>query len=669
MKTKLFFSIILLSSFALTTQLKSQEAKEAEPKAFAPFNVGEIKPTGWLHDWAGMAARGLTKTLGEDFTEFVKGWESAGENGWWHYEQTGYYIDGVTRLGYILDDTLLMNRSKRVMETVAARQKPNGYIMSDNKDYVEKWGGTDADYGLYWSEAVFCRAALAYYAATGDPKVLDMLMNVYDAFPVFERQDPAVPFNGCEMDNLRKIVGLENMFEISRLTGDRRFADRALEVLKNFESGFLQSWVKEKSFMRTAICHGVTYNEVAKLCAVAYAWNHNPAYLEASVNAFEFLQAHFMLPFGSPSANEYLHGIGAFEATEACDISDFLWSNVWLARATGEARYGDRIEKDIFNALPTAVNAYFDHSVYTTAMNRIPGVHLKIRDDGQYYKTIHDPTCCSANINRALPNYIINMCLHNEDELLWLTYGPAHLQSKDGGYDIAMETLYPFDQKIKLTINALPKGKTLLLRVPEWCESPSIKINGKASKLKAENGFFRIERKWKQGDVIELVFPMLPSLETGTEQFADFNGTQPYWGIMEPAHNEYEYSGFVEGGRYGVVHYGPLVLALSLQEKDGQYYELNEERWHEFRYALDENSLKGCAVTKKGLPTYFRWSKDVAPVKLSVTANLVDWNPDKGDPKLPLDTPKVLQDKVELELIPIGCAPYRLAMFPFVTDD
>ena len=654
--------IVIALSALFVGPMKAQSVKES----YVPFAVGEVKPEGWLHDWCGMAARGLTKNLGDNFTEFVKGWESADEKGWWHYEQTGYYIDGVTRLGFIMDDTLLMNRSRRVMEAVVARQKPNGYIMSNNKEYVEKWGTTDGDYGMYWSKAVFGRAALAYYSATGDEKVLQMLENVYDEFPLFDRKGEKYPLSGVELDNMRKIVGLENMLELSRLTGKKLYADRAMQVFKNYESGYLQSWAYDKDFMRSAICHGVTFNENAKLCAAAYTWNANPDYLAASVNAYEFLQQHFVLPHGANSSNEFLHGIGAFEAAEACDVSDFLWSNIWMARATGDSRYGDRIERDVFNALATSVSAYFDLSVYTNAMNRIPGVHLKIRDDGQYYKVIHDPTCCSANINRALPNYIINMFMHNQqNELMVLGYGPAHLMTKDGRYDIQMVTNYPFGESIVLNINTMPNDEVLKLRMPEWCEQYEVFINGTRMRLAPRDGFFHIAREWQKDDVVELRLKMQPTLVKGTEQFADFNGTQPYWGIMEPASAAYEYSGFVEGGKYGLVTYGPLVFALNLQAKEGNYYELNEERWHEFRYALNAHSLDEVEVNFKDLPAYFRWGMDAAPISIKIKADLIEWEPDKGDPKLPITEPCVKQHDVDLELIPMGFAPYRLAMFPW----
>ena len=176
MKTKI--SAIVFGTFfacAIAAPAQSVTAAKLNPKAYAPFELGELKPEGWLKEWAQRAAEGMTKTIGINYTEFAKGWASADEPGWWHYEQTGYYTDGFVRLAYLLGDEYLMNRSRSVMDAVVARQKPNGYIMSTNKDYTETWGKVTADHGLYWSEAVFCRSALAYYSATKDRRVLEML--------------------------------------------------------------------------------------------------------------------------------------------------------------------------------------------------------------------------------------------------------------------------------------------------------------------------------------------------------------------------------------------------------------------------------------------------------------------------------------------------------------
>ena len=663
------FAAAALVACGLTTQAQTPATVKANPKAYAPFSLGELKPEGWLKEWAQRAARGMTKKIGEDYTEFVRGWADPSQGGWWHYEQTAYYTDGFTRLAFLLDDTLLINRSRRVMEAVAARQKPNGYIHSSTKSYVDNWGKTNADYGLYWSEGVFCRAAIAYYSATRDERVLNMLKRVYANFPLFTFNADH-PFNGNDLDNMRKLAGLENMFELSRLTGDPSFASRALEVLKGYEPAYVETWARQKNFLRTAICHGVSYNEPAKLPAIGYIWNNNPEYLAASVNAFEFMQDNSMLPTGVNSSNEYLHGIGAFEAAESCDITDLMWSNIWLARATGDSRYGDRIERDAFNALPASVNPSFTLCVYTQAPNRIPGFHLRIRDDGAYYKEMHWPTCCPSNINRALPNYIMNMAMVNgEGELLWLTYGPAHLQTRDGRLDIKCETEYPFSDKLTFTLNQVPQDQVLRMRVPEWCDNPSVSVNGKALSQQPANGYLVLCGKWKAGDKIELVFPMKPVLVKGCEKFPYFQGKKaPSWGIMAKNHGTEVLDGFKPQGRCAWVTYGPLLCAMPMQQANRDGFDLNEELWTEFRYALTPQSLEGCTVQTSAVKHPFSWQYSNAPLTISAKANLVDWNPDKGDATMPLTPPATLQQGVTVKLVPYGFLAYRMSMFPLVGE-
>ncbi|MEJ7678595.1 MAG: hypothetical protein WKG06_12195 [Segetibacter sp.] len=49
----------------------------------------------------------------------------------------------------------------------------------------------------------------------------------------------------------------------------------------------------------------------------------------------------------------------------------------------------------------------------------------------------------------------------------------------------------------------------LYLRIPGWCDKANVMVNGKVTNTSLKPGSYaRIEKKWKQGDVIELVLPM-----------------------------------------------------------------------------------------------------------------------------------------------------------------
>ncbi len=663
MKSRKVLITICLSCFSLL--IHAQQLQPIVKSSYIPFDVGEIRPEGWLLDWAKTAAKGLTKSLGEKYFPFTTGWANDTYDDWWPYEQSGYYADGLVRLAFVLNDSTLIQRATQLMYTVANRQAENGYIYSTCDKFKKDWNTTKEDYGVYWSQAVFARAALAYYSATKDERILKMLEKCYAGTPIFNRDAEKYPLSGVEMDQDRKLVGLEIMLELVRYSGNKELLDKAVKIYQANESGFVESWAKNKDFLRTAICHGVTYNEVGKLYAIAYPWTGRKDYLDASVGAFDFLQQHYVLPNGAPSSNEYLHGIGAFEGSETCDISDFIWSNIWLARATGKAQYGDHIEKAFFNAFPAVMSPGFSLHLYENAMNRIPGLHLKVRDDGTFFKELHWPTCCTGNLNRVIPNYIINMFMKNsENELMILTYGPAHLQTKDGSYDIKMETQYPFRDQINMTINNIPQKEKLLLRIPSWCSNPQCTVNGKTYSTKwIKDNFIIVAHKWKSGDRICLTFPMKAELKEDDEQFARYKDKEPYWPHdMEPK-AEYTIDGFNKGAHFATVNYGPLVFALPLMDNSAWSFDLNEGYWREFRYALTKSSLTDTKVILNDIYQPFYWELTGAPISISAKADIISWEPDKGNPKLPEKCIPV-QHNVQLKLVPYGFAHYRVSMFP-----
>lgn len=680
MKTRILAILPLCMLFIANTVRAERQPQVKE--SFKPLEVGEIRPEGWLKNWAEDAAKGITGKLDETGYPFSKGWADPNipitqGSSWWAYEQAGYYSDGLIRLAYVLNDTTLIQKSQKIIEAVLARQDADGYYFIDDPKYKAKWTLNEGDRseqwrslvaGSHWAIATFARGVLAYYSATGDKRALDMLVKAYQKFPLFDRSKEKYPISGTELQFSRALVNLEVMLEVARYSGNEEVLSRALKVYELNESGMVQSWAKDKTFERSVICHGVTYNELGKLYAAAYPWTGRKDYLETSVNGYNYLYKHHLLPNGVNSSNEFLRGIGAFEGAETCDISDFMWSNIWLARSSGKATYGDRIERNFFNAFPAIVSPDFREHLYETAPNRIPGFNLRYRADGNYFKPLHWPLCCSGNLNRVIPNYIINMCMEDyQNRLMFLTYGPAHVLTKDGRYDFNIETEYPFRENITIHITTMPANKELLFRIPQWCKNARCTVNGKSVKTAInENGFISIRSGWKRGDKIELTFPMKAEIVEDDEQFVLFKGEEPYWG-SNPSRPQYEIDGYRTGAHYATVNYGALLFALPLIDGE-RGFDLNEGSWKEFRFALSSKEISNVSVEMSPLKYPFRWEKRNAPLTIRIPAYLIDWETDKGNPRLPLGELQA-KEKVELQLVPYGAARYRVSMFPAMKID
>jgi hypothetical protein len=77
------------------------------------------------------------------------------------------------------------------------------------------------------------------------------------------------------------------------------------------------------------------------------------------------------------------------------------------------------------------------------------------------------------------------------------------------GIGLRLETQYPFADEIALTItqSTAPKVTAISLRIPSWCESPRVSVNGRALRPRVADGYVRLRQTWKKGDVIRLNLP------------------------------------------------------------------------------------------------------------------------------------------------------------------
>ena len=69
----------------------------------------------------------------------------------------------------------------------------------------------------------------------------------------------------------------------------------------------------------------------------------------------------------------------------------------------------------------------------------------------------------------------------------------------------------PYDGKILLEVAEVAKKSPmkLYLRIPEWCDNATVKVNGKPINLATKaNTYACVERTWKRGDKVELDLEM-----------------------------------------------------------------------------------------------------------------------------------------------------------------
>ncbi|MCR5152849.1 MAG: glycoside hydrolase family 127 protein [Prevotella sp.] len=191
---------------------------------------------------------------------------------------------------------------------------------------------------------------------------------------------------------------------------------------------------------------------------------------------------------------------------ETCaDIGQLFFS--WrLLQTTGDARYADMVENELYNGILSGVSLDGKDYFYTNALRKTKEFPYKMRWPKSRQRYI-SCFCCPPNTLRTL-------CQAQEyaycvaDGKLWCNvYGQNELKTKD--LEVRQSTAYPYDGRITLTIQKAKDLSTVYVRIPEWCHEATITVNGEP--LSAEirpNTFIPVERKFKKGDEIVLDMPL-----------------------------------------------------------------------------------------------------------------------------------------------------------------
>lgn len=210
---------------------------------------------------------------------------------------------------------------------------------------------------------------------------------------------------------------------------------------------------------------------------------------------------------------------------ETCaNIGMMLWSERMLA-LTGEAKYADLIETIAYNALLASISLDGKRFYYTNPLRQVRQLPYPLRMPGDTGRTPVPPPppsdermrteymsvfCCPPNIARTLAQFH-ERAIGYTDEGVWL-YQYASLNASltltDGTFAFSVETDYPWDGVIRITVEKAPtRNLSVNCRVPAWCSGASLSVNG--SELESiEPGFVTVHRTWKPGDVLELNLPM-----------------------------------------------------------------------------------------------------------------------------------------------------------------
>jgi DUF1680 family protein len=215
--------------------------------------------------------------------------------------------------------------------------------------------------------------------------------------------------------------------------------------------------------------------------------------------------------FGEPGTGQLGNSLTTTHASfeTPCGAYGHFKITRYLLRVTKDARYGDSMERVLYNTILGAWPIQADGTSFYYADYATTGKKVWY---GQKWP------CCSGTFPQLAADYHISTYLRAADGVYVNLFTPSSVQWTDGGakQGLKQETKYPFDNKIQIQVSASsPKEYTLYVRIPEWATpSPVLTVNGKRISSEVQPGTFAsIRNTWKDGDRVELELPMPLRLE------------------------------------------------------------------------------------------------------------------------------------------------------------
>jgi DUF1680 family protein len=448
-------------------------------------------------------------------------------------------------------DPDLEARVEYLISLLERAQRDDGYLNSYFSLYApeDRWTHLTTMHELYGAGHLF-EAAVAHHEATGDTRLLDVATAFADhVCEEFASRDGAPGHQEVELAlvGLFRVTDDERYLELARAFLDARGRDDSpfaremttpesvpctdeiyeeyrellFDEAGEYDGTHIQDHLPVRN-QSTAVGHAVraTYmycamadvametGDEALAAAVERIWTNatrRRMYVTGGLGT-DHKNEGFTADYDLPTDTAYAETCAA--------IGNAMWNHRML-RMTGEGKYGDVLERTLYNGVLAGVSLDGTRFFYTNPLEsdgdshpleHVSEVRFTLRRREWY-----DTPCCPPNVARFLGSLGEYAYLLDGDELsVELYVGGSVRTIVDGSaVELAQETAYPWDETVEFGVAAeAPVEMALRLRIPGWCRDPTVRVNGEAVLPDVRDGHAELRRTWTDGDEVELRLPM-----------------------------------------------------------------------------------------------------------------------------------------------------------------
>lgn len=300
----------------------------------------------------------------------------------------------------------------------------------------------------------------------------------------------------------------ESMAELSARTKDERWLKLSKRIRhhKTLDPMFAQE-------DKLAGLHANT--QIPKVIGLAriYELTKQPEYATAAQFFWQTVTTKYSYVIGGNADRESFQAPNTIskyiteQTCESCNTYNMLKLTRHLFGWNPNSAYFDYYERAHFNHILAHQNPRTGMFAYM-----IPLMSGMARD---WSNEFNDFWCCVGSGMESHSKHGESIYWHDENNLIVNLFIPSTLDWSEKSAKFELTTDYPKADEIVFNVSQIvkPSNFGISLRIPNWCENASLKINGKTTKIVNENGYATIQRKWKTGDKIWLKLPMKLRIE------------------------------------------------------------------------------------------------------------------------------------------------------------
>lgn len=420
-------------------------------------------------------------------------------------------------------ETEYLPMADELIELIGQAQRPDGYL---NTYYTvcepeQRWKNLAEGHELY-SAGHMIEAAVAYYQATGKPRILEIAQKFADLIcATFGRGEGQIPgYPGHQEIE----VALMRLWSV---TGERRYLDTAyyfidargtapnyleqemsdpehhhiFPELCDYDPSYSQSHarpVEQSDIEGHAVRAMYQCAAMADLAAALpddtlrsacqRLWNsvtQKRMYITGGIGSSSFLE-RFTVDYDLPNDRMYC---------ESCASIGLMMFGRRMSALFRDASYFETVERALYNTVLAGVSATGDRYFYVNPLEVWPE-NCRAHTTLDSLKPVRQPwfevSCCPANIARTLAS--LGQYIYAVDEkslyINLLIGSTIETKLRETTLRVSQENTLMTGGALKLDVNSDGVSPVLIrLRLPRWLEQPKITLDGAEIQPAVENGY------------------------------------------------------------------------------------------------------------------------------------------------------------------------------------